>query len=187
MRKLMVAAIVAAAVVPCVASTRAEAALNPVPKKIDAWAWCGVHPDDPSAQAAANSMAVAAGIDATFGPCYPWFFGYSPQEPGVEGQHTPYRYVSPQTYRRLLDINANAGMKTVVYDNRVWDDNPMVRQQAIDFWMPVKDHIAAWDLGDEFNPAADDGEWDILVERWNIVRQFVTPATGIQPYTNHLE
>jgi hypothetical protein len=189
MRKFLVTAFAVALSVPGLAPARSQAILGPTPKKVDAWAWCGVHPDDPSAQATANSMATVAGIDATFGPCYLPPPGYTPEDPGVEGQDTPYRYVSPETYRRLLLINAQAGMKTVVYDNRVWDPNPTVRNAAVAFWTPYLANIAAWDLGDEFDPnnPLDPNQWNILIERWNRVRGDVSVRTGIQPFTNHLE
>jgi hypothetical protein len=147
---------------------------------IDTWAWCGVHPDDPTATTAAMSMATVAGIDVTFGPCNDPFgagLPYTPAEPGS-------RYVTPALYRRLVDINASAGMKTVVYDNRMWSANAAVRTQAIDFWMPVVQHIAGWDMGDEFDP--DGVEWPILVSRWNQVLADATVRTGVRPFTNHL-
>jgi hypothetical protein len=154
----------------------AEAALGDVPEHADTWAWCGVHPDDPTAAKAATSMATVAGIDATFGPCYGPPPGYTPAEPGT-------RYVAPEVYRRLVDINAAAGMKTVVYDKRVWSDDPGERAAAVEFWAPVLDDIEAWDLGDEFQWTLP--EWDVLVHRWNVVLTTVTPLTGIRPFTNH--
>ena len=146
---------------------------------IDTWAWCGVHPNDPIAATAAMSMATVAGIDVTFGPCNDPFgagWDYSPAEPGD-------RYVTPALYRQLVDINASAGMKTVVYDNRMWSANAAVRTQAIDFWMPVVHHIAGWDMGDEFDPIGD--EWPILISRWNQVLADATARTGVRPFTNH--
>src|SRR6476620_9869372 len=67
---------------------------------------------------------------------------------------------------RLVQLNASVGMKTVAY------------------WRPVLGHIAAWDMGDEFDPAGK--EWDILKSRWAIMRSVVEPATGVAPFTNSL-
>ncbi len=165
---------------PLGAPTPARAAPPPPPPELDAvptWAWCGVHPDDPSATAAARSMAEVAGIDATFGPCNVPSSSYTPA-------FTADRYVDPPTYRRLVQINAAAGMRTVVYDARIWSDQPAVRDQALADWAPLFPHIAAWDMGDEFAP--DGPEWEILVERWHLVLAEVTTRSGIAPYTNHL-
>jgi hypothetical protein len=144
---------------------------------IDTWAWCGVHPDDPVAVASAQSMATVAGIDVTFGPCNVPTPDYTPA-------NTANRYVDPQTYARLVSINASVGMKTVVYDARIWSDTPSVRAAALAFWQPQLANIAAWDMGDEFDP--DGAEWPVLVHRWNLVRSAITPSTGIQPFTNLL-
>lgn len=143
---------------------------------VDTWAWCGVHPDDPTAAVAAMSMATVAGIDVTFGPCnVPT--GYTPANTGN-------RYVSPALYRRLIDINAAAGMKTVVYDARLWSTNATTRTTAIDFWTPVLPHIAAWDMGDEFDPTSSD--WTILKTRWQTVLNDATIRTGVRPFVNNL-
>ena len=144
---------------------------------LDTWAWCGVHPDDPTAAAAAASMATAAGIDVTFGPCNVPTGDYSPA-------FTADRYVAPELYRRLVEINAAAGMRTVVYDARLWSSSPAVRAEAVRYWAPLANHIAAWDLGDEFDP--DGPQWSILVQRWNLLRDEITPVTGVSPFTNHL-
>jgi hypothetical protein len=149
---------------------------------IDTWAWCGVHPDDPTAATAARSMATVAGIDVTFGPCNDPYgtvppTPYTPANPGI-------RYVAPAVYRRLVDINASAGMQTVVYDNRMWSANATIRNEAIEYWMPVIDHIAAWDMGDEFDPTGP--EWSILITRWDRVLADATARTGVRPFTNHL-
>ena len=158
------------------ASPVADAAPATV-ETIDTWAWCGVHPDDPSAATAASSMARDAGIDATFGPCNVPTPEYTPA-------FTANRYVSPALYRRLVDLNAAVGMKTVVYDARHWSSDPAVRAEAAAFWGPVFEHIAAWDLGDEFDPTGS--EWPILIERWNRVRNGIAVSSGIPPFTNHL-
>ena len=155
-------------------------ACDPVPTRPEAetWAFCGVHPSDPLAQTKANSMRISGGLDATFGPCLPVDWStYTPANPGG-------RYLDPQGYLYLTVVNANAGMKTIVYDARIWSTNAAVRQQAIDFWYPHREWIRAWDMGDEFDPATSD--WNILVARWNRVLTYVTPATGIGPFTNHL-
>jgi len=189
MRKLLMAVVAVAVTVPCFTAVRAQAILGPPPKKVDAWAWCGVHPDDPSALQAVMSMAKVAHIDATFGPCYTvtstYNANYSPSDPGVEGERSQYRYVSPQTYMKLVLLNAQAGMQTVVYDNRVWSPTKADRDAAVAFWSPVLEHIAAWDLGDEFQPQLP--EWQTLKTRWNQVLADVTVRTGIRPFSNHLE
>jgi hypothetical protein len=102
---------------------------------------------------------------------------YTAAEPGG-------RYVDPDTYFRVTVMNAGEGMKTVVYDARVWATDPAVRQAGIDFWMPHVDWIRAFDLGDEFDPGGP--EWPVLISRWRTVLDFVTPLTGIGPFTNHL-
>ena len=154
-----------------------RAASAAAPKLVDTWAWCGVHPDDPVASAAARSMAIFSGIDATFGPCKDGPPGYTPAEPGD-------RYVTPELYMRLVRINASVGMKTVVYDKRVWSDDPAVRTSAKNFWRPVYEHIAAWDMGDEFDP--NSAEWAILIHRTQVVLEDVAVDSFIQPFSNHL-
>jgi hypothetical protein len=159
----------------------AAAAPGIVPKQVEAWAFCGVRPGDPTAQATANAMAEFGGIDATFGPCndpsgvppYP----YTPTNPGL-------RYVDPATYMQVVQINANAGMKTVVYDARIWSTLKADRDAAVAFWAPVLDHIKAWDLGDEWNPPPAT-EWATLNTRWDTVLADVAVRTKILPYTNH--
>jgi hypothetical protein len=162
---------VAPGAVPSAAA--AEPVLHaPVPT----WAWCGVHPDDPLAAITAKAMATVGGIDATFGPCnVPT--NYTPANTGN-------RYVTPALYRALVDINAAAGMKTVVYDARLWSTNAPTRATAIEFWTPVLPNIAGWDMGDEFDPR--EPEWDILITRWQTVLNGATAQTGIRPFVNHL-
>jgi hypothetical protein len=145
---------------------------------METWAFCGVHPDAPSAARAVQSLAVDAGIDATFGPCMPpdWLT-YTTAEPGC-------RYVDPDTYFRLTVLNAGVGMKTVVYDARLWSTDTAVRQEGIDFWAPHAAWIRAFDMGDEFDPAGAD--WPVLVARWRTMIEHVAPATGVGPFTNHL-
>lgn len=167
-------AITPAAAVPG-AVTAAPGGARPI--EADTWAWCGVHPDDPVAVASASSMAAVAGIDVTFGPCIEPTGPYSPAFPGD-------RYVDPETYMRVVEINAQFGMKTAVYDARVWSPDPAERDAALAYWAPVLQHIAVWDLGDEFEPTSD--EWGLLIERWNIVLSDVTARSGIEPFANHL-
>jgi hypothetical protein len=145
---------------------------------VETWAFCGVHPDAPNAARAVHSLAVNAGIDATFGPCMPpdWST-YSAAYPGD-------RYVDPDTYFRLTVLNAGEGMKTIVYDARLWSDDPAVRQTGINFWAPSTDWIRAFDLGDEFDPGGP--EWPVLLGRWRTMIDIVRPATGVGPFTNHL-
>src|SRR3954447_18898583 len=176
-----------------VAAPSVHAALPPTaPQTVDSWAWCGVNPDDPVAADAVHAMALAGGIDATFGPCNVPDKSYTPAD-------TANRYVAPDVYMRLVQLNATVGMKTVVYDKRLWADAAS-RDQAIEFWRPVLANIAAWDMGDEF-PFCPNGmdlntnprkpcdqvqldQWPALVHRWSIMRSIVEPATGIQPFTN---
>ena len=176
MRKLLLVVLVTALGLAVRSAAPAQAAVGVVPKRVDTWAWCGVRPDDPSAQAAADAMAKYAGITATFGPCNAPAV-YSPVDPGI-------RYVDPATYMRLVIINAKAGMKTVVYDSRIYGTDTALRDQAIAFWTPVVSSIVAWDVGDEYQPAS--AEWNVLVARWNRVRTLVTPRTGVSPYANQL-
>lgn len=144
----------------------------------DTWAFCGVHPDDPTASTKVFTLSRQAGIDATFGPCLPpdWAT-YTPADPGA-------RYTDPATYARLVDLNALVGMTTVVYDARVWSTDPTVRAEAVEFWQSRTRWVEAWDMGDEYDP--DGPHWPILVDRWHIVLEHVTPATGVRPFTNHL-
>ncbi|MGE0342522.1 MAG: hypothetical protein AB7O86_05600 [Porticoccaceae bacterium] len=140
-------------------------------------AFCGAHPDDAAAPAIVASLAYDAGMYATAGPCNEPDATYSP---AFTGQ----RYSDPATYMRLVELNASVGMKTVVFDARLWSPEMAVRTEAINFWLPVIEHVFAWDMGDEFDPAGP--EWDILVTRWNIVLAEATAVTGVKPFTNHL-
>ena len=144
----------------------------------ETWAFCGVHPDAAHAEKAVRTLSVNAGIDATFGPCMPpdWA-SYRPAEPGK-------RYVDPETYFRLTVLNAGVGMKTVVYDARLWSKDAAVRNKAIAFWRPHVDWIRAFDMGDEFDPGSSD--WRVLVSRWRTMIDVILPATGVGPFTNHL-
>ncbi|MEY2445457.1 MAG: hypothetical protein QOE00_2037 [Ilumatobacteraceae bacterium] len=144
----------------------------------ETWAFCGVHPDAPNAAKAVHTLASSAGIDATFGPCMPpdWAT-YTAAEPGA-------RYVDPETYFRLTVMNAGEGMKTIVYDARLWSSDPAVRQAAIAFWLPHVAWVRAFDMGDEFDPSTPD--WAVLITRWRTMLDVVTPATGVGPFTNHL-
>jgi hypothetical protein len=170
-------------IIAAVPSSSASAAAPTPPQTVDVWAWCGVNPDlDPAAATAAvRAMAQAGGIDATFGPCNIPDPSYTPAE-------TANRYVQPDVYMRLVKLNASVGMKTVVYDKRLWD--PQARAGALVFWQPVLANIAAWDMGDEFDPHppgnAPPTDWNTLVGRWTAMRTFVEPVTGIQPFTNIL-
>ena len=168
---LWVGAIIATSAVPV------SAAVPPAPPQtIDTWAFCGVKPDDPDAATAVRAMAQIGGIDATFGPCNIPTPDYSPA-------HSANRYVDFQTYMQLVLLNATVGMKTVVRDDRIWSTDANVRQTAIGFWTPVLSNIAAWDMGDEFDPA-DPVEWGALKSRWKIVHDFVEPVTNVQPFAN---
>ncbi|MFT3853887.1 MAG: hypothetical protein QM733_14270 [Ilumatobacteraceae bacterium] len=160
------------------APTNHHALAAAAPQQVDTWAWCGVDPDLPQASLAVEAMAVAAGIDATFGPCKNMDGKpYTPANPGD-------RYVQPDVYMRLVQLNASVGMKTIVYDARLWSTVAQDRATAIAFWQPVLGDIAAWDMGDEFDPATKD--WDTLKARWTIMRTYVEPATGVRPFTNVL-
>ena len=175
-RRVVAVALVAASCSFVVAGRAPVQAEGP-PKSVETWAWCGVHPDDPAAAKGARSMAEFSGIDATFGPCKDAAPGYSAAFPGD-------RYVAPAQYMRLVMINASVGMQTVVYDARIWDPSPTVRQAAKDFWRPVYEHIAAWDMGDEFDP--DGPQWQLLVSRTAQVIADVSADSSILPISNHL-
>lgn len=144
---------------------------------IETWAFCGVDPNDPHASLAAKNLARAAGINATMGPCMPPGPGYTAAFPGQ-------RYVSPNDYLRVLKINAAAGMKTIVYDARLWSDDAAERERAYRFWAPHLRWVRAWDMGDEFDPRSP--EWAILVHRWDIMINATLTATHVGPFTNHL-
>jgi hypothetical protein len=148
------------------------------PTDAETWAFCGVSPYEPHADAITKSLSQDSNIDATFGPCLPpdWSV-YNTMFPGV-------RYQSATDYMATVKLNAKYDMQTIVYDARVWSTDPAVRAEAIKFWSPVIGSIRAWDMGDEVDPRTPD--WAILIERWNIVRQYVTPATGVGPFTNHM-
>lgn len=173
MRRIAALALVALAACSC-----ARVGTTPPRTEADTWAFCGVHPADPYAQAKVATLANRAGIDATFGPCLPpdWTT-YTTTNPGQ-------RYADPATYARLVDLNAGVGMTTVVHDARVWSPDAQVRLEAVQFWQSRLRWIEAWDMGDEFDPAGPD--WQVLIDRWQIVLEWVTPATGVGPFTNHL-
>jgi hypothetical protein len=139
-------------------------------------AFCGTNPNNPNAQTQANTLHQQAGIDATMGPCLPpdWAT-YSAANPGP-------RYLDPAGYMELVHINTAAGMTTYIYDARLWSADPVVRGEALAFWLPVAGELAGIDMGDEFGPA----EWPLLVARWDVVRATVTPVLGVEPFTNHL-
>lgn len=138
-------------------------------------AWCGVHPDDPYVTAKVAAIA-STGVVATFGPCNaPDWSTYSPATPGQ-------RYSDPSTYLRLLELNAAAGLRTFVYDARLWDDDPQVRADALTAWKPHTRWIAGWDMSDEW----DEGQWPELARRWTLVYGEATHATGVEPFTNNL-
>ena len=75
-------------------------------------------------------MAQAGGIDATLGPCNIPHSSYTPVDPAN-------RYVAPDVYMRLVQLNATVGMKTVVYDARLYSGTASTRDTAIAFWTPV--------------------------------------------------
>lgn len=177
MRKVLIALAVAASAFVLNGPSPAGAAIGPAPTRVDAWAFCGVRPSDPTAAAAVASIA-ASGVTATFGPCNDPAPGtYTVVNPGT-------RYVNPATYMQLVLLNATVGMKTLVYDARIYSADGATRDLALAFWQPVLDHIQAWDLGDEYQP--DQPEWNVLKTRWNIVRTFVTPTSHVPPFANHV-
>lgn len=163
---------------------------SPAPPRRDpvVIAFCGVEPSDPKGPAKLLTIA-STGVDATMGPCRKPGADYSPSEPGQ-------RYASPDEYLSITVMNANAGMKTVVYDARIWSDDADARQAATDFWSGHAAWVLAFDMGDEFNPFAGDGgpygrigspgEWETLRSRWEVVQNGISAATGIPPFTNHL-
>lgn len=148
------------------------------PKQVPTWAFCGVHPDDPYAQQKVSSLSQNSGFTATFGPCLrPDMTTYTTAEPGQ-------RYGTPELYKRLVQLNASVGMKTVVYDARLWSLDPTLVDQAIADWTPYFGSIAAWDMGDEFDPTYPE-QWNELVFRWGRM-QSVMDRSGVAPFTNHL-
>lgn len=148
------------------------------PKQVPTWAFCGVHPDDPYAAKKVLSLSQNSGFTATFGPCLrPDMTTYTTAEPGQ-------RYGTPELYKRLVQLNASVGMKTVVYDARLWSLDPTLVDQAIADWTPYFGSIAAWDMGDEFDPTYPE-QWNELVFRWGRM-QSVMDRSGVAPFTNHL-
>lgn len=148
------------------------------PKSVQTWAFCGVHPDDPYAAQKVLSLSKDSGFSATFGPCLrPDMTTYSPKEPGQ-------RYGTPELYLKLVQLNASVGMKTVVYDNRLWSTDQNQVETALAEWAPYFPNIAAWDLGDEFDPTYPD-QWNALKDRW-VRMNAIEDRTGIQPFTNHM-
>lgn len=173
MTKFVAALLIALAGLTIPAHTQAAPASTP---PVEAWAFCGVHPDSANAAEAVATLA-AAHIDATFGPCLKPGADYTVANPGQ-------RYATPAVYHRLVELNASVGIKTVVYDARLWSTNPGTRLNAYQLWAPHLASIAAWDLGDEYDPRTAD--WDALKARWAWMASCTTPVTGILPYTNHL-
>lgn len=140
--------------------------------------FCGIHPDDPQAQRKANAIARQAGGDVMMGACLePDWSVYTVSEPGQ-------RYMNREQYLRAMVINANAGMKTIVYDAAIWSTDPAVRNQAIEFWRPHTAWLWAFDMGDEADPAGAD--WQTMIDRWAIIDEYVTPELGVGAFTNHL-
>jgi len=168
MKKLMVLlAALLALIVPFTATSQVAHAA----RSNKVWAFCGVEPDDPNA-VAQLSVLLNAGITATFGPCRAAPANYTPANPGT-------RYATFTEYYHLTSLNAVFGMKTVVYDSRIFSSSSTVRSLARAYWKPQLDlgRIAAFDLGDEYDPNGP--EWSTLVSRWNLVR-----GQGFTPYTN---
>lgn len=140
----------------------------------DVWVFCGPNMSDPVVAQRTLESYADNGVDVVFGECLaPDWASYSPAFPRQ-------RYAPPETYMGLVKLAAPLGLRVVVYDERVWSPDPFVRVAAERFWRPVAHHIAAWDMGDEFDP--DGREWPLLVERWNLVRA----TSSIAPFTNHL-
>ena len=146
----------------------------PVPAEIEVMVWCGADPADPSLAGTTVRSFAFHGVDITFGPCRDPGPGYTPAFTGS-------RYASPEDYMELVLLNASVGMRTMVYDARLWDADPAIRDAAVEFWRPAFSSIAGWDMGDEFDPVGH--EWPILIERWRIVEALGTP---VPLYTNHL-
>lgn len=140
------------------------------PVEKETWAFCGIHPDDPSLNSKYLSLQ-AAGIDATMGPCMPAPVDYSPAYPGS-------RYLSPEGYLQVVINNAQYGLKTIVYDDRIWSDN---WEESYQYWAPHKEWIRAWDMSDEW----DTNDSQLLESRWNLVLDRFS-SLGIGPFTNNL-
>ena len=84
---------------------------------------------------------------------------------------------------RLVQLNTTVGMKTVVYDTRLYSNDPVQRNAAVEFWMPVRANIAAWTSATNTTTPP---QWDTLKLRWTRVRTFVESLTGVPPFANFL-
>ena len=146
----------------------------PARADVDVMVWCGADPADPSLAGTTVRSFAFHGVDITFGPCRDPGPGYTPAFTGT-------RYASPEDYMELVELNASVGMRTMVYDARLWDADPAIQGAAVAFWAPVTSSIAGWDMGDEFDPSGP--EWAILIDRWHRVEAL---GTGVRPFTNHL-
>jgi hypothetical protein len=174
------------------------------------WAFCGpqwgsagsysplTSFDDPAAWTKAQAMR-ESGMDATHGPCLPVPAGYKAAFPGS-------RYGTPAQQFGTLWVNAHYGMKTIIYDARLWSSNAATRQAAIDFWSPHRAWIEAIDLGDEYpcwetnimydpNTNFTGTQWQHLGNRYATLWYYVTNNSsspgypiglqGIPGYTTH--
>lgn len=136
-------------------------------------AFCGINPDDATARLQLDAF-VAAGIDAMMGACHRPPADYTLADPGE-------RYGHPDEYQRLIELVQPTGMKVVVFDERIWSDDPGVRAGAYDQWAPLTPWIEAWDMGDEWGEV----DWPLLEHRWQLVLDGVGQL-GPPPYTNNL-
>jgi hypothetical protein len=155
------------------------ARIRPPQPEMETWAFCGPSPNSPYAFEQLRSLRDDSGIDNVFGHCNPpdWS-SYTTAYPGQ-------RYMRPSEYLALVQqAEVLGGIKVVVYDARIWSNDPEIRQEALNWWMPYTDVIRAWDMGDEFDPNYAD--WGILKDRWAIIEKYITPVTGIEPFTNHM-
>lgn len=146
--------------------------------EVDVFAFCS--PEfGPTFQADLNAM-VDIGVTVMHGPCRQPPSDYSPLEPGV-------RYASVSEYRYLVISNAIRGVKTVVYDPRVWSESYSTRIEAIRYWKAYAYWIEAWDLGDEPNINHEQaGKADETIGfsvRWSNMRM-VVHALGVEGLTN---
>ena len=126
----------------------ASAAIPTPPQTVDAWAWCGVNPDDPGRQRPCVRWRKPVGSTRRSGRAT------SPRSPTRRQTRTI--GTSPDIYMRLVQLNATVGMKTIVYDERLWYPQMQCRGNRILDTRAVQ-HRRDWATN---NP--DGPEWTVL-------------------------
>lgn len=121
------------------------------------------------------------GVTSVHGPCYKPPKNYTPTEPGE-------RYAEPEEYMSLVQAAGKLGMKVYVYDDRLWSENFSDRQAAVKYWTPVKDKLAGFDMGDEFNIyhilKGTKDELPEVAERWKRLSSWPARKLGANGITN---